>query len=147
MQKIFFLVMILFCLKGFAQESEITPEMSTLIDKNVAVFGGIEYQEYRKIEREFAKKIPVEASFSCFKNDFEEWVTVNLSKTHFKSVEDAVELYNKLLALHRKFNDKLSELDEEQNRVIAQYADREKFNEIFSREFGKRLDNGALANK
>lgn len=147
MKKMLFLMIILSCLKGFSQKSEITPEMSILIDKNLAVFGGVEYKEYRKIEKEFANKIPIEASFSFFKNDFEEWVTVNLSKTNFKSVEEAVELYNRLQATHGKFNDKLSELDEEQNHVIRQYLDEEKFYEIFSKEFEKRNLKRLLASK
>jgi len=140
MRKVILLLFILFNVKGFSQKSEVTPEMSALVDKNVAVYAGDEYKEYTKLEREFAKKIPVEASFSCFKNDFKEWITANLSKTHFKTVDEAVDLYNKMKVAHRKFDDKFSELDQEQNRVIKQYGDEEKFNEIFSNEFGKRLE-------
>ncbi|WCM42926.1 hypothetical protein MG290_04375 [Flavobacterium sp. CBA20B-1] len=147
MKNLFFIMMILFSLKGFSQKSQITPEMSALVDKNVALYAGDEYKEYRKLDREFAEKIPVETSFSCHKNDFKEWVTANLSKTHFKSVDEAVNLYDRLKAAHGKFDDKFSELDAEQDRVIKQYADREQFNEIFSKEFGERLDKATIAAK
>lgn len=147
MKNLFFIMMILFSLKGFSQKSQITPEMSALVDKNVAVFGGNEYKEYRKLDKEFAEKIPIETSFSCYKNDFKDWVTANLSKTHFKSVDEAVDLYNRMKVAHTKFIDKLSELDEEQNSVIKQYGDEEKFYEIFSKEFEKRNLKRLLAAK
>lgn len=140
MKKVILVLFILFSVKGFSQKSEITPEMSALVDKNVALYSGDEYKEYRNLEKEFVKKIPIEASFSYFKNDFTEWVTNNLSKTHFKSVDEAVDLFDRMNTSRIKFIDKSSELNDEENAVAKQYADREQFNEIFSNEFGKKLE-------
>ena len=98
MKKIFLILVTFFsCYIGQAQKAQAEEEP---IYKDFA-FQNFKYQfsiyytsdiffQYEKVTTDFYKKLPKGFEFTS-SEPFEEWVTKNLDKTKFKSVEEAVE--------------------------------------------------------
>lgn len=139
MKNIIYLIAIFFSLQGFSQKNEFTPEVEELIDQTAKLYSENEYKEYDKLSQEFGKLMG-ETSYRPSEHIFADWIKEHLSETNFKSVEQAVDLENKMSTAFAKHQGKADILSKKMFILASESDDSEKFIKNFKDEFEKRID-------
>ncbi|SEI04475.1 hypothetical protein SAMN02927937_02932 [Paenimyroides aquimaris] len=142
-KKLFLFLVFIFSTSMYSQnmKEEILNDAAfkELAERSLKFYSSEIYLNYDKISKEYISKMPTEY-FTDKEADFPEWIKHHLSKTKFKSVEEAIDLYNKSNSAFVKKREAEDNLNNLLFTLVDKYG-RDNFKPVYDEYVLKKIFN------
>lgn len=134
MNNILYLFILLVGVSGYSQDKNLLedPDYIKFEKESIELYTSKDYINYENLKNKFSEMLPDNYVEKKFKEDFKSWITKNLDKSGFTSVEEAVSLDEAVTASYKKIYPKQEELNKIRITLIrVKKYDGDEFSKLF----------------